>query len=347
MTERTRFCLIGCGGIGIWHIKAVSEIPGAELVAVADVNEKQMNRVVRRFRIPAAFTDYKEMYDKVEPDVALIATPVFLHAPMTIEAAGRGINVLCEKPISRNLDEAKAMVDACRKTGVHLSHMNNWRHAEVVQRVVEIMESEKVGPIHSMYMSYASPGSEYLSPGMGEWVYDKEKAGGGVLLDSGYHSVDVINYLFGEIKTVSAEVATLVKQGNVDDIALIVFQNEKGLLGMLKLSWIEHTPMDQAGACVKLYGTRGLIDVQLQHSIITVTTRDPRLVIEMVDTSDLMVKPGYVGHRLKIANFLAVMRGDDEARERDIDELLRVAATLEAVYQSAAEGKRVKVSSLL
>jgi predicted dehydrogenase len=128
---------------------------------------------------------------------------------------------------------------------------------------------------------------------------------------------------------------------------LIAFQNEKGLLGMLKLSWIEHTPMDQAGACVKLYGTRGLIDVQLQHSIITITTRDPRLVIEMVDTSDLMVKPGYVGHRLKIANFLAVMRGDNEARERDIDELLRVAATLEAVYQSAAEGKRVEVSSLL
>lgn len=345
--DKTRFCLIGCGGIGVWHTKAVMDISEAELVAVADINEDRMKKLVRRFKIPASFTDYKEMFDQVEPDVALIATPVFMHAPMAIEAANRGINVLCEKPVARNLVEAKAMVAAAQKSGTHLSHVNNWRHAEVVQRIVDLIESDAVGPIHSCYMSYASPGSEYLSPNMGEWLYDKEKAGGGVLLDSGYHSIDVINYLFGEIKTVSAEVATLLKEGDVDDIALVVFQNEKGLLGMLKLSWLEHTPMDQAGACVKLYGTRGLIDCQLQHSAIVVTTRDPRLVINMVDTSDLMVKPGHVGHRLKIENFLEVMRGGDEGRKRDIDELLRVTATIEAVYRSSDAGKRVEVSSLL
>lgn len=344
--DRFKFCLVGCGGIGLWHISALMEIPDVELVAVADTNEARMGRLARKSRIESTYTDYRVMFEQVRPDAAIIATPVYLHKQMALDALDSGLHVLCEKPISRNLDEAKEMIKASRDHGRHLSHMNNWRHSGIVQRIKETAENAEAGPIHSLYMSFANPGSEHLMPFIGEWIFDKEKAGGGVLLDLGYHAVDIISYLFGDIKIVSAEVGTFVKKGDVDDIAFIVFRTADDLPGILKLSWAEITSVEDAGTVIKLYGTKGSISSQLQNNLIEVTTNKPRLATRAIDTEDLKNLPGYSGHKAKIEEFVHKIRtGADPSSEAE--DILKTSAVLEAVYQSADKDVKVEVDALL
>lgn len=344
--SKLTFCLVGCGGIGLWHISALTELPEAELVAVADTDEKRMGRIARKSRIQSTYTDYKTMFEEVRPDAAIIATPVYLHKQMTIDALASGIHVLCEKPISRNLDEAKEMVQASRDYGAYLSHMNNWRHSGIVQRIKELTDTGEAGSIHSLYMSFANPGSEHMMPFIGEWIFDKEKAGGGVVLDLGYHAVDIISYLFGEIKAVSSEVGTFVKEGDVEDIAFIVFRNQEDLPGILKLSWAEITPMEEAGTVIKLYGTKGSISSQLQNNMIQITTNKPRLATRSIDTDDLKELPGYAGHKAKIEEFIKRVHSGEDLFE-EAEDILRTSAVLEAVYQSAENGMRVEVDRLL
>ena len=115
--ERVRVGIIGVGSISHAHIQAYKQLPNVELVAACDINAQRAEKVAKQYGIPHVYADYNEMFKEVELDGVSVCTWNNGHAPATIAALKAGVNVLCEKPLALNAQEAQAMVDVAEATG--------------------------------------------------------------------------------------------------------------------------------------------------------------------------------------------------------------------------------------
>ncbi len=106
-----RVAFIGTGMVVQWsHIPSFRRLRSGG-VAVCDVNEERVRSVAKDTGIPQAFTDYREMLEKVQPDITVVATPNIFHKPMTLAALEAGSHVLCEKPLALTCADAREMMD--------------------------------------------------------------------------------------------------------------------------------------------------------------------------------------------------------------------------------------------
>ena len=118
--------IVGCGGIANGkHLPALKNLGNVKLVAFCDIVEERAQKAAEEFGVEGArvYTDYKEMLDKegAEMEVVHVLTPNSSHSPITIAALESGRHVMCEKPMAKNVDSAKAMLEAAKKTGKVLS----------------------------------------------------------------------------------------------------------------------------------------------------------------------------------------------------------------------------------
>src|SRR6187402_2417183 len=115
-----RAAVIGCGGMGRQHIRALAKLPAVILVGISDIFAPNLERAGDEINLPAdkRFLDYSHLLDEARPHFVVIATQAPQHAELTIAAAQRGIHVLCEKPLALNLVEADLMVATCEANGV-------------------------------------------------------------------------------------------------------------------------------------------------------------------------------------------------------------------------------------
>src|SRR5215207_793499 len=123
LAKPVRAAVIGCGGMGRQHIRALAKLPAVTLVGISDVFEPNLTRAGDEIELPVAqrYLDYQQLLDEAKPTFVVIATQAPQHAELTIAAAQRGIHVLCEKPLALNLVEADSMVAACQAARVRLA----------------------------------------------------------------------------------------------------------------------------------------------------------------------------------------------------------------------------------
>lgn len=125
-----RVVLVGTGGIGDAHVRAVAALPGrVQLVAACDIDAKRAQEFCTRHGIPTAHTDYAAMLKAERPDIVLIAAPPALHANMSIAAMEAGAWVLCEKPLCASLAELDRIQAAEKKTGKFTASIFQMRFA--------------------------------------------------------------------------------------------------------------------------------------------------------------------------------------------------------------------------
>jgi predicted dehydrogenase len=230
--------VIGCGKIGdVGHLTGYKECPNAEVIAVADVNEKAAKAMAEKYHVPRYFTDYRELLKLMEIEAVSVAVPNFLHAEMTIAACKAGKHVLCEKPMATSIKEAKAMVEAAQKNKVLLEICMAHRYTPQAQAAKKVLESGMLGKINSVVSVFGSPGPEFWSP-EGKWFFNKKLAMGGAMADLGIHLIDVVRYLVGsDVAKVSGFTAIHEKKGDVDDSGVCSMMFKNGTLGTLYSSW--------------------------------------------------------------------------------------------------------------
>jgi len=120
--ERLRVGVIGCGGMGSSHIRALvnmKETDNVEIVAVCDAYQKRLEAAAAATGA-RKFTDYRQMLDQKDVDYVLIATPEHWHSRMTLDAAGAGKHIYCEKPMTYTVDQARQVVRTIKKSGVKM-----------------------------------------------------------------------------------------------------------------------------------------------------------------------------------------------------------------------------------
>jgi len=206
MSDTVKLGIIGVGQIGKRHVKRYAEVPGAEVIAIADIDEPEAHRVAEEHGIRHVFTDFRGLLEIDEIQAVDVCLHNNLHAPVSIAAMEAGVHVYCEKPLAGSFVDAQAMVDASGRTGRKLAMQANTLFAKETKAAQRLIDEGHLGkPYYAKSSYYRRRGRPYVDGyGTADFV-NTDTAAGGALFDMGiYHIVQVL-YLLGnpEVLTVS------------------------------------------------------------------------------------------------------------------------------------------------
>ena len=329
--EPLRVGVIGLG-IGTAHLVAYSKLTDVQIIAVADLRQEVAQREAVRFGAKA-YADAHQMIAKEKLDAVSICTPPSSHRELTEAAAAAGVHVLCEKPMASNLADCDAMITACRHAGVTLMIAQKKRFLGIIQKMKRMTESE-LGPIRWAVAKYA------LGKVPKDWFW-QEDDGGGPLVENSVHTVDLLRYLMGEVKTVYAEGGNLFNPDRAPqlDVAVATLRFHNGAIAAVGLGQASEWGFANEYfffACDKGEARiSGPFD-QPQHWWMCRR--------ETLDSPEEETLPAESGFEAEIAHFLHCVRSGEEPLVTGEDARGSVAVCL-AIKESARTGKPITLSS--
>jgi 1,5-anhydro-D-fructose reductase (1,5-anhydro-D-mannitol-forming) len=203
-------------------------------------------------------------------EAVYVATPVFLHAPQTIQSLRAGKHVLCEKPMAMNAAEARSMVQIAEETGRTLGVAYYRRTYPKLQRAKQLLEAGAIGkPVlaeltsHGWFDGKKLDGKKLDGKEFGEkesdrsWLIDPAQAGGGPLYDIASHRIDVLNFLFGQPERVTGHLSNAVHHYAVEDNATVMIEYAGGVRGIVDVRWHSKVKRDEC----RIRGTDGEMDL--------------------------------------------------------------------------------------
>jgi predicted dehydrogenase len=252
------FALVGAGGIAQSYAQAFENHPDAKLVAVADVRADAAQAIAAKFGAPA-FASYQELLATgPKCEAVVICTPPNSHEDITSAFARAGVHVLCEKPFTLTGVSARRMAEAARRAGVLLTMASKFRYVDDVTRAKELIAAGEIGDV--VLWENAFTGRVEMG---NRWNSNPDVAGGGVLIDNGTHSVDLMRYFLGPLAEVHAVEGKRVQQLAVEDTVRVFVRSAAGVVGNVDLSWSINKELDWY---VTVFGSAGVVQVGWRQS---------------------------------------------------------------------------------
>jgi predicted dehydrogenase len=248
-----RIGIIGCGGIGKTHIAAWTAA-GHPPVAVCDT-VAELAQATATTCHAQAYTDVATFLATANLDIVSICTPPVSHATLVIQALQAGVHVLCEKPLAPSVAECDAMIAASEAQQRLLSVGFCHRFQPHIEVMKQHIDAGLIGDIVMFRNRFAGhmPNVEH------RWFSNRALSGGGVMMDTSIHSVDLFRHLIGDVARVQASRVTRASELgpalDVEDTAVIVLTSQTGVIGVIEASW--RTPPGEW--VVSVYGTRGAL----------------------------------------------------------------------------------------
>ncbi|TLS52495.1 Gfo/Idh/MocA family oxidoreductase [Paenibacillus antri] len=202
--EILRVGMIGTGGIAGWHARQLLELPEVEIAALADVNPDSLERFTEKYGLhrAAAYPDYQTMLDDAVLDAVIICSPHTEHYRQARDVLDRGLHVLIEKPMTCTSAEAENLIQAAERSGKILQ-VSYQRHCQ--PEFLYIRDTIRSGEIGKLTSITASLYQGWREGTTNSWRQDPSLSGGGFLMDSGSHIIDVLLWTTGltpvEVKT--------------------------------------------------------------------------------------------------------------------------------------------------
>ena len=257
MTGRLDFGLIGAGAIAQTYAPAFEQCETARVVGVADTRPEAAGALAERLKCPA-FATYQALGEGAKLDAVVISTPPDRHPEIAIHFLQRGVHVLCEKPFSLDSQSARAMVDAAAKSGARLTMASKFRYVDDVVKAKSLLESGALGEIVLFENAFTSRVDM-----SSRWNSDPRISGGGVLVDNGTHSVDIMRYLLGPIREVQVVEGKRIQGLKVDETVHVHARSAGGVDGTIDLSWSINKELERY---ISLYGSAGTVLVGWKES---------------------------------------------------------------------------------
>ena len=255
-------------GMGRAHLAAYRELNQAQVIAICDIDAEKLSQAQKKYEVPYTFTDYDKILQMDELDAVSVATPNFLHAPVSIAALKAGKDVLCEKPLAMNSKEAREMLKVKNKTGRRLAVNFNNRFRPETQFLRNYIQEGNLGKIY--YARTVWNRRQGIPPGAKTWFTDKEKSGGGPLIDLGVHRIDLALWLLGYPHVLSVSGLANYELGqriakerktkyDVEDFATALIRLEGNIVLHLECSWISFT-QKREDMSTQILGTLGGVE---------------------------------------------------------------------------------------
>jgi len=324
---------VGVGGIAKRHLATVQAAPDAEVAAVCDVDLDRAREVGEAHGAPA-FADFREMYDRIHPDAAVVCVPPFAHGDIEVEAAARGIHLFIEKPVALSMDTAARVLATVRDAGVITQVGYMYRLCRTVARVRELLAGRTIAMVQAHYFAGGMPAKSWW-PRMG--------GSGGQLIEQATHMIDLGRFLAGEVETVAALTATVrdwtppdgwpgptdwqvayARDFEIPDTSVLMLSYQCGALGTLSCCMIPQATWTN-GLAVIADGLRA-----------TIAGPVPDVRWETLDgAGEMAAEDGWSSHVLR--EFIDAVKGDCPA-SIPYEEGMRSLAVSLAGYASTARG---------
>lgn len=351
MDKVYKIAIIGAGMIADFHAKAIRDIPNAKLAAVYGRTLTKAEVIAERYQCQP-YDDIDELLALEELDVVTIATPSGAHLEPVLKAAKAGKHILCEKPLEVSIPRIQEMIDVCQASGIVLGGIFNRRYNPAVRLLKEAIEKDRFGKIaiaDAQIKWYRT--QEYYDSGKwrGTWKLD----GGGALMNQAIHTIDLLQYLMGDIESLSGVVSTIAHEGiEVEDTAVAILKFKNGALGSIQAStacWSKNGHP----AMISISGNKG--SVFLSDDKFTVwefkdVQKDDMEILNNsmnIDSGGLGANdPNAINHQGHVKNISAFLESIENNRVPEINgaEAMKSVKIIKAIYESAGNnGKWIKL----
>jgi predicted dehydrogenase len=312
---QVRVGIIGCGGISRAHIQGYAT-SDAVIVGVTDSSTEAARKLSEETG-SKVYADYADLIDNAHPEVISVCTPPVAHEQAVVYALEHGVHVLCEKPMAFDAAAARRMRDAAAKSKAILMPAFRHRFLPAIIELRDILTSGRIGDPVLFNNVFCGPafGME------GKWFTNKAIAGGGCLLDTNSHSVDLFRFIIGEIVDQHAVTHRHFKTTDVEDAGILTVKAENGAVGSMESSFVAGA----GAAYIDIIGTKGraIYDYFEAEAVRFRLTEDQDWTTVQVTPSD--------GFAEEIAHFLGAAKGD-HALTCTATDGLRVMEVIDAVY---------------
>ena len=227
--------IIGAGFIGRKRATALNKSDNCRLIVTVDVNQNAAESLAQQFGGEVE-TDWKKVVTRSEIDVVIVATVNKFLAPITIAALKNRKHVLCEKPLGRNTEESKRIIEAATNNRVVLKTGFNHRHHPAIAYGKKLLDAGEIGSLYFMRCRYGHGGRPGYEK---EWRADQDLCGGGELLDQGVHVVDLFRWFGGDFGEAFGYTPTYFWNMVVEDNAFAIFRNSNGVIATMHTSWTQ------------------------------------------------------------------------------------------------------------
>ncbi len=329
--------IVGTGNISRTHLRAAAELEDVKTAAIYGPRTEEAEELAREFGA-TAYADWNSFLDHRPMDFVALGSPSGLHARQGIDAAGRGLHVLTEKPIDITVERAGALVQACRQQDRKLGVFFQDRVKTDTLRLRSWIQKGLLGNISlvSAQVRWYRPPEYYAQS---DWRGTVAMDGGGALMNQGVHTVDLMLWLLGPVRRVMALTATQLHRIEVEDTVAALLEFESGALGTLEASTAAFPGYPRRLAISGSEGTVILEHDRLTSVDLRTLPEDGRL--EGKGDSNQSASSAVVsdtsGHRLLLENFVQAMQGK-AALCCSGQEALSSVALVRAVYESARSG---------
>ncbi len=236
------YCVIGLGRIADHFMRGVKDSSTSKITGLVSGHRDKAERLAAQYGVPTSsiysYEDMDRMRENKAIDAVYVALPNSMHAEYTIRSAKAGKHVLCEKPMSTSVKDAKAMIAACEAAKVKLMIAYRLHYEPTTRRAIKLIRDGMLGQVQSIVSANG------FNERAGEWRLDKKLAGGGPLMDVGIYCLNATRYLTGEEPTkFEAVVSTIDKDGRFDSVE----ENT---------SWTTQFPSGIEATCTTTYGAQ-------------------------------------------------------------------------------------------
>jgi predicted dehydrogenase len=333
--DQLKVAVIGCGNVSSVHLAAVVNNPRAQLVAVCDIKPERAQAAGEAYSVPY-FTDYHDVL-ALKPDVVHICTPHHTHAELTIAACEKGIHVLTEKPMAVSLHDADRMITAAAEHNVTLGVIFQNRYNPASLAVKQAVESGRLGKIKGarMFVTWYRP-DEYYSKSDWKGTWDKE--GGGVLIDQAIHTMDLMQWIVGEIDYLKSAMANRTHDIiDVEDVAEATIHFKNGAIGSL---YACNFYTYDAEVFLEVHGELGTAVIEKDKARIRIQGQPEERVYAEGDHEVVGKSYWGVSHKVQINEFYQdILNG--RRPQIDGDEGRKALEFVRACYYSATTGEAV------
>lgn len=331
MATTIRVGIAGAGFIGAVHARAYKQIPGVELVGVADPVAERAEAITGEVGCQR-FHDYTELFE-AGIDLISVCLPPALHLPAAEAAAQAGVHILMEKPITRTVAEADRMLAVCRDAGVYLMTGFTHHFYPEMREAKRLVDSGIIGKpltvLDSMSITYS-----FVLP----WYRDKEIAGGGVFMCNAVHGFDRVSWVLGQRITAITALVEPTQGSRAEDYGSALARFEGGAQGTFFQHW---GPYRTVQCEMQIFGEQGMLHVRSWDSIEVFTGNNRTVQCYYYPDSGLSDRV-MIGMVAELTEMVEAVREGRQPSPSGEDGRTSVALVL-ATYQAAETGGWIEI----